>query len=87
MDGKRNQIIKKTGSRFQDPNDQGNRVSVDKGDPNHNLPKQKVDHVVEQQNGKTVDVNGNEIKPTPEAPKPTKTPKAHIPLDEWLKRR
>lgn len=78
---------KKTGSRFQDPADKGNRVRVDKGDPNHNLPRQQVDHVVEQKGGKTIDVNGQEIKPTPSAPKPTHTPEAHIPLDEWLKMR
>jgi len=42
--------------------------------------------VVEQKGGKTVDVNGDEIKPTPEAPKPASAPEAHIPLDEWLKK-
>lgn len=78
---------KKTGSRFQDPNDRGNRVRVDKGDPNHDLPRQKVDHVVEQKGGKTIDENGEEIKPTPDAPKPTRTPEAHVPLDDWLKKR
>jgi hypothetical protein len=43
------------GSRFQDPNDKGNRVRVDKGNPKHELPSQQKDHVVEQKNGKTVD--------------------------------
>jgi len=78
---------KKTGSRFQDPDNKGNRVRVDKGDPNHDLPRQKVDHVVEQKGGKTIDESGQEIKPTPDAPKPTHTPEAHVPLDEWLKKR
>ena len=78
---------KKTGSRFQDPDNKGNRVRVDKGDPNHDLPRQKVDHVVEQKGGKTIDGSGQEIKPTPDAPRPTHTPEAHVPLDEWLKKR
>ncbi|MGM8229124.1 hypothetical protein ACSV5M_21255 [Cellvibrio sp. ARAG 10.3] len=62
-------------------------MRVDKGNPDHSLPRQKVDHVVEQKVGKTIDAEGKEIKPTPEALKPVKTPEAHIPLDEWLKRR
>jgi hypothetical protein len=69
------------GSRFQDPNNKGNRVRVDKGNPKHELPSQQKDHVVEQKNGKTVDKDGNPI----DAPQPSKTPEAHIPLVDWLK--
>lgn len=69
------------GSRFQDPADKGNRVRVDKGNPDHKLPSQRPDHVVEQRGGKTVDVNGKPI----EGAKPASTPEAHIPLKDWLK--
>ena len=72
---------KGTGSRFQDPNNKGNRVRVDKGNPNHELPSQQQDHVVQQKNGKTVDKDGNPIN----APQPSKTPEAHISLVDWLK--
>ena len=70
------------GARFQDPNNRGNRVRIDKGKPSHELPSQRRDHVVEQRGGATIDRNGNPI----EAPKPTKTPEAHVPLKEWLKK-
>jgi len=70
------------GSRFQDPNNRGNRVRIDKGKPDHNLPSQRRDHVVEQRGGQTVDKDGKPI----EAPKPSKTPEAHIPLKDWIKR-
>lgn len=71
------------GSRFQDPKNAGNRVRVDKGNPKHDLPSQRPDHVVEQQGGRTVDVQGKPI----EAQKPASTPEAHIPLRDWLKNR
>jgi RHS repeat-associated protein len=74
------------GSRFEDPNDKGNRVRVDKGDPNHSQPSQRVDHVRENVGGKVVDKDGNEIKPTPEQPQPSKTEEAHIPWTEWIKK-
>lgn len=72
---------KGTGSRFQDPADKGNRVRVDKGDPDHGLPSQRGDHVVEQKGGQTVDKSGTPI----DAPKPASTPEAHIPPPDWLK--
>jgi RHS repeat-associated protein len=75
---------KGTGSRFEDPAaPKANRVRVDQGNPDHQLPSQRVDHVVEQRNGVTVDANGKPI----EAPKPASTPDAHIPLKEWLNNR
>jgi len=72
---------KGTGSRFQDPANKGNRVRVDRGNPDHRLPSQRPDHVVEQRGGKTVDVNGRPI----EGAKPASTPETHIPLKDWLK--
>jgi len=73
---------KGNGSRFQDPANKGNRVRVDQGNPKHELPSQRVDHVVEQRNGRTVDIDGKPI----EAGKPASTPEAHIPLKDWLLR-
>ncbi|GAA0553991.1 WXG100 family type VII secretion target [Actinomadura livida] len=71
----------KPGWRWRDPNNPNNGIRIDKGDPNSPWPSQRVDHVVINSNGKILDRYGNPIK----APKPTKTPEAHIPLDEWLK--
>jgi RHS repeat-associated protein len=74
---------KSVGSRFEDPaNPKGNRVRVDMGDPNHSLPSQRVDHVVEQRNGVTVDANSKPIT----AAKPASTPEAHVPLKTWLEK-
>lgn len=70
----------KLGVRWVDPSNQGNRVRIDKGDPNHGSPSQQVDHVVVSVNGRIVDKNGNVI----DAPKPSKTEEAHIPLSVWL---
>lgn len=70
------------GSRFQDPNNRGNRVRIDKGKPDHDLPSQRKDHVVEQRDGRTIDRDGKPI----EAPKPSKTPEAHVSLKDWLKK-
>jgi hypothetical protein len=71
---------KGVGSRFQDPANQGNRVRVDRGNPDHDLPSQRPDHVVQQRGGQTVNAEGKPIQ----APKPASTPEAHIPLKEWL---
>lgn len=74
------------GSRFQDPADKRNRVRVDRGNPDHKLPSQRSDHVVEQRNGKTVDGDGKPIEPTAENPRPTRTPEVHIPWKDWFNR-
>jgi RHS repeat-associated protein len=74
------------GSRFQDPENQGNRVRVDRGNAEHELPSQQRDHVVEQQNGRIVDAEGQPIEPTQEQPRPSQTPEAHQPLEDWLRR-
>lgn len=69
------------GRRFENPANKGDRLRVDRGNPDSPWPSQRPDHVIEQKGGKTVDVNGNPIN----APKPTKTPDAHVPLKDWLK--
>ncbi|MFF2552041.1 hypothetical protein ACFVUS_13640 [Nocardia sp. NPDC058058] len=70
----------KPGVRWADPNNKGNSIRIDKGDPNNQLPSQQVDHVVVNVNGRIIDRFGNPII----APKPSKTAEAHIPLSEWL---
>ncbi|MRH88970.1 hypothetical protein GFY24_16210 [Nocardia sp. SYP-A9097] len=70
----------KLGVRWSDPNNKGNSIRIDKGDPTNGLASQQVDHVVINVNGRIIDKNGNPI----DAPKPSKTAEAHIPLSEWL---
>jgi hypothetical protein len=50
---------------------------------NASMPSQRVDHVVVRRNGRIVGKNGEVIT----HPKPSKTPEAHIPLGDWLRRR
>ncbi|WP_373707068.1 RHS repeat domain-containing protein, partial [Neisseria dentiae] len=69
------------GFRWQDPNNKGNGVRIDKGNPNHTHPTQQVDHVIVRSNGKVIGRDGNpisgSIKDDPQ--------NAHIPLREYKK--
>ena len=76
--GRANQ--KKTGTRWEDPNNPGNGVRVDMGDPNSPNPSQRVDHVVVRQNGRVIGPDGKPIS-GPIA----QNPNSHIPLSDWLK--
>ena len=69
------------GFRWQDPNNKGNGVRIDKGNPNHTHPTQQVDHVIVRSNGKVIGRDGHpisgSIKNDPQ--------NAHIPLREYKK--
>lgn len=75
--GRANQ--KKTGTRWEDPDNPGNGVRVDKGDPNSPNPSQRVDHVVVRQNGRVIGPDGQPISGPINA-----NPSSHIPLRDWL---
>ncbi|MEV0700015.1 putative T7SS-secreted protein [Saccharopolyspora sp. NPDC050389] len=70
---------KGVGQRWQDPNDPGNGVRIDQGNPNNSQPTQQVDHVIVREHGKVIGRDGEPIsgsvKQNPE--------EAHIPLSEW----
>ncbi len=72
---------KGAGMRWQDPNNPGNGVRIDRGNPSNSQPTQRVDHVVVRREGKVIGRDGKpiagSIKDDPVA--------AHIPLSEWLR--
>jgi hypothetical protein len=76
-EGKANK--KGVGRRWQDPKNQGNGVRVDQGNPNHELPSQRVDHVIVRKDGKVVGRNGEPIEGSIKDD-PTN---AHIPMKDW----
>jgi RHS repeat-associated protein len=67
------------GTRWQDPNNPGNGVRIDKGNPNHSLSSQKVDHVVVRRNGKVIGRDGKAIQGSVK----NNAEQAHIPLSEY----
>ena len=69
------------GKRWHDPDEKGNGVRVDKGDPNNPNPSQQVDHVNVHSGGKTLGPDGKPLT----SPKPSKDPASHIPLSDWLR--
>jgi RHS repeat-associated protein len=71
----------KPGWRWEDPNDPGNGVRIDKGDPNSPQPSQRVDHVVVRSRGKVL---GRDGQPISGAIKDDPV-NSHIPLSDWLK--
>jgi len=71
---------KSTGLKWEDPNNQGNGVRIDLGNPDSQFPSQQVDHVVVRSNGKILGPDGNPIVGRLAA-----NPQAHIPLTQWLK--
>jgi RHS repeat-associated protein len=69
------------GTRWQDPDDQGNGVRIDEGDPDNSQPSQQVDHVIVRNGGQVIGRDGQPIGGSIKQD-PTN---AHIPLSEWLK--
>ncbi len=69
----------KEGFRWEDLQNQGNGIRIDRGDPQNNQISQQVDHVVVRHNGKVV---GRDGKPISGKIKEDFN-NAHIPLDEW----
>ncbi|MEM6386385.1 MAG: hypothetical protein AAF718_09140 [Pseudomonadota bacterium] len=70
---------KGVGIRWSDPENQGNGVRIDKGNPGSPFPSQQVDHVIVRHNGEVLGRDGLPIQGAiadhPEM--------AHIPLEEY----
>ncbi|MDM8549433.1 hypothetical protein QUF72_05110 [Desulfobacterales bacterium HSG2] len=69
-----------TGYRWQDPDDVGNGIRIDKGDPDHPLASQQVDHVVVRYRGHVIGRGGNPISGSIR----NDPVNAHIPIKDWL---
>lgn len=67
------------GTRWADPNDSGNGVRIDQGNPKSGLPSQRVDHVIVRRNGVVI---GRDGKPISGSINQDHT-NAHIPLSEY----
>ncbi|NJP94870.1 hypothetical protein HCN51_36475 [Nonomuraea sp. FMUSA5-5] len=72
---------KGVGTRWQDPENQGNGVRVDRGNPDNPQPSQQVDHVVVRYNGRVIGRDGNPITGSIK----DDFENAHIPFSEWSK--
>ena len=72
---------KGVGTRYQDPNNPGNGVRIDQGNPNHSLSSQQVDHVIVRRNGQVIGRDGNPIQGSIKQ----NAENAHIPLSEYQK--
>ena len=70
---------KGVGTRWSDPNNAGNAVRVDLGNPNHSLPSQSADHVIVRSNGQVIGRNGAPIQGSIR----DNAVQAHIPLSEY----
>lgn len=71
---------KGVGTRWTDPDNAGNGVRVDAGNPANSQVTQQVDHVVVRYNGQVIGRDGRPITGSI-ANNPSQ---AHIPLSEWL---
>ncbi|GAA4889223.1 putative T7SS-secreted protein [Saccharopolyspora cebuensis] len=76
-DGQANK--KGVGQRWEDPDNPGNGVRIDQGNPNNSQATQQVDHVIVRDNGKVI---GRDGEPIPGSIK-QHPDQAHIPLSEW----
>ncbi|MEV4113264.1 polymorphic toxin-type HINT domain-containing protein [Nonomuraea sp. NPDC049695] len=70
---------KGVGTRWQDPENQGNGVRIDRGNPDNPQPSQQVDHVVVRYNGRVIGRDGNPITGSIK----DNFENAHIPFSEW----
>lgn len=71
---------KGVGHRWSDPENRGNGIRIDQGDPDNPQPAQQVDHVVVRVNGKVIGRDGEPL----EGSIKQNWEQAHIPLSEWL---
>jgi hypothetical protein len=67
------------GTKWQDPNYQGNSIRIDRGNPNNSQISQQGDHVVINSGGRII---GRDGKPLP-GPLSKNWEMGHIPLQEW----
>ncbi|ASV88082.1 putative rHS repeat-associated core domain protein (plasmid) [Ochrobactrum quorumnocens] len=70
---------KGVGTRWQDPNNPGNGVRIDQGNPNHSLPSQREDHVIVRSGGTVIGRDGKPISGSIQ----DNAEQAHIPLSEY----
>ncbi|MEN3540967.1 DNRLRE domain-containing protein [Microbispora sp. ZYX-F-249] len=70
---------KGVGTRWTDPENQGNGVRIDQGNPDNPQPTQQVDHVIVRHNGRVI---GRDGKPITGSIKDD-FDNAHIPYSEW----
>ena len=68
-----------TGTRWQDPDNPGNGVRIDQGNPDNTQPSQQEDHVVVRHNGRVIGRDGNPI----DGSIAENYDQAHIPLSEY----
>ena len=68
-----------TGTRWQDPDNPGNGVRIDRGNPNNSQPSQQEDHVVVRHNGRVIGRHGSPI----DGSIAENYEQAHIPLSEY----
>jgi hypothetical protein len=70
------------GLRWTDPENQGNGIRIDRGNPSNSQVSQQVDHVVVNYGGRLI---GRDGKPLPcSGSLKDNWDMGHIPLDEWL---
>ncbi|GAB2824014.1 hypothetical protein GCM10027276_28380 [Comamonas piscis] len=72
---------KGVGERWQDPDDKGNGVRIDQGDPMNSQPTQQIDHVVVRSGGRVIGRDGTPITGSIDQ----NFDNAHIPLSEYSK--
>ncbi|MBU2714242.1 hypothetical protein, partial [Zooshikella harenae] len=70
---------KGVGTRWQDPDNPGNGVRIDQGNPHHSLSSQQVDHVIVRRNGQVIGRDGKQIQGSIK----DNAEQAHIPLNEY----
>jgi hypothetical protein len=68
---------KGTGTRWFDPEDAGNGIRIDQGNPASRYPSQRVDHVVVRSNGRVLGPDGKPITGSL-----AENLQAHIPLSD-----
>lgn len=78
-EGRQNRKKRSPGFRWEDPQDPGNGIRIDKGNPGAEYPSQRVDHVVVRRGGRILGQDGAPIQGALKA-----HPEGHIPLDEWM---
>jgi hypothetical protein len=69
------------GVRWTDPQNEGNGIRIDAGNPANSQTSQQVDHVLVRRNGQVIGRDGNPISGSIK----DNFDQAHIPLSEWQK--
>lgn len=72
---------KGVGQKWVDPQNPGNRVRIDQGNPQNSQLTQQIDHVQVNSGGRVIGRDGNPIEGTVK----DNYEQAHVPLDDWLR--